>query len=221
MLLEHEDAVRVTTRRARLDKINDDGTQQLVDFRGLKNEVLQKVWRPMEFGFFSMPPKDSDGVMIQMGSRADRTLYYDGGHKDYRPKKRPAGSAGLFDQYGNLLQSEKNQVGLTHNTKIVLQLGKGYDAKDASDYSGNAASIAFDKDNAMTLTYAGSTVTIDKNGNVVAKAKSEFAGGVDGGRWVVARSGRVDLGVTSPSGQAVNKVATDAGYSEIVYAEIA
>ncbi|MGC2780084.1 MAG: phage baseplate assembly protein, partial [Bradyrhizobium sp.] len=76
MLLEHEDAVRVTTRRARLDKIDDDGTQQLVDFRGLKNEVLQKVWRPMEFGYFSMPPKDSDGVMIQMGSRADRTLYY-------------------------------------------------------------------------------------------------------------------------------------------------
>src|SRR5258708_443366 len=129
MLYEHDDAARSTTRRARIVKVDDSGTQQRVDISGLKNEKPKKIWRPIDFGFFSVPPKDTDGVMIQMGGRSDRTLYLDGGHKDYRPKDRPVGSAGLFDQFGNLLQTDKDHWGITHAKKISLQLGKGYDAK--------------------------------------------------------------------------------------------
>lgn len=157
---EHEDAIRVTTRRTQLDKVRDEGTQQLVDFRGLKGEKPQKVWRPMDFGFFSVPPKDSDGVIIQMGSRADRSLYMDGGHKDYRPKQRPAGSSGLYDQYGNLIQTDKDQIAVTHAKKIVFQLGKGYDAKGANDYNGPTISIVVDG-SSMTLTFGSSSVKLE------------------------------------------------------------
>jgi phage gp45-like len=159
MQWEHDDGIRVTTRRARIVKVDDSGTQQLVDLKVLKNEMPQKVWRPIDFGFFSVPPQDTDGVTIQMGSRSDRTLYLDGGHKDYRPTNRPAGSAGLFDQYGNLIQSDKNQLGFTHNSKIILELGQGYSAKGAQNYSGPSVSIEFDS-SSMTLKFGGSTVQL-------------------------------------------------------------
>src|SRR5689334_8838230 len=114
MQFEHDDGIRVTTRRARIVKVDDSGTQQLVDLKILKSELPKKVWRVMDFGHFSVPPEDTDGAVIQMGSRSDRTLYVDGGHKDYRPKNRPAGSSGIFDQYGNLIQTDKNQLAHTH-----------------------------------------------------------------------------------------------------------
>lgn len=162
MQYEHDDSVRVTTRRARIVKVDDSGTQQLVDIKGLKNEMPKKIWRVMDFGHFSVPPDDTDGVMVQMGSRSDRTLYFDGGHKDYRPKNRPAGSSGIFDQYGDLLQSDKDQIAITHAKKFVVQLGKGYDAKDAQDYKGPTVSIAFDG-SSMVLIFGGSTVKLEQN----------------------------------------------------------
>lgn len=181
MEFEHDDGIRVTTRRARIVKVDDSGTQQLVDLKVLKNEKPKKVWRVMEFGHFSVPPDDTDGAVVQMGSRADRTLYFDGGHKDYRPKDRPAGSSGLFDQYGNLLQTDKDHWGITHNTKVALQLGKGYDAKDAEDYKGPSVSIVFDG-SSMVLTFDSSSVKLEGS-KITVKSPH-----------VVIKSDRVDLG---------------------------
>lgn len=160
MNFEHDDAVRSMVRRARIVKVDDSGTQQKLDLKGLKNEEPKKIYRVMPFGHFSVPPKDSEGLMVQMGGRSDRTVYIEGGHKDYRPKDRPAGSSGLFDQYGNLLQSDKDGMAFTHSKKVTIQLGKGYDAKDADSYSGPAVSIVFDG-NAMTLTMGSSTVKLE------------------------------------------------------------
>lgn len=160
MLFEHDDAVRSTTRRARIVKVDDDGTQQLVDLKGLKNEEPKKIYRVVDFGRFAVPPKDTEGLLMQMGGRSDRSVWLDGGHKDYRPKKRPAGSSGLFDQYGDLLQIDKDNFALTHARKVTINLGKGYDAKDAGDYSGPAVSIVFDG-NAMTLTMGSSVVKLE------------------------------------------------------------
>jgi phage gp45-like len=165
---EHDDGIRVTTRRGRITKVDDSGTQQLVDLKILKNELPKKVWRPMDFGYFSVPPNDTDGVVVQMGSRSDRTLYLDGGHKDYRPRNRPAGSAGLFDQYGNLLQTDKDHFGVTHAKKINLQIGKGYDAKDAANYSGPTISIVADS-NSVTITFNDASFKLE-SGKATVKA---------------------------------------------------
>lgn len=244
MLFEHEDGVRVTTRRARIVKVDDSKSQQKVDIKGLKNEKPEKIWRPQDFGFSSNPPKDCDGVLVQMGSRSDRTLYMDGGHEKYRPKKTPVGGSVLFDHTGDIIRVFEKNLDVVHAKKVNIRVGHGYKAGDSGDSSsagtgggggggGDAdspddesskdekkISIVLDGD-AITLTYEGSTVTIEANGNVTAKAKSKFAGGVDGGRWVVARPGRVDLGVMSPDGMAEPQVMTTAGPSEIVYAVIA
>lgn len=178
---EHEDAVRSATRRGRIVNVDDSGTQQLVDLSIMAGEKPEKIWRVMDFGHFSVPPKDTDGAVIQMGSRSDRTLYIDGGHKDYRPRSRPAGSSGLFDQYGNLIQTDKDQIGFTHSKKIALQLGKGYDAKDAGNYSGKSVSIVFDG-NSLTLTFDDSTVKLE-SGKITHTSPH-----------VVIKSAHVDLG---------------------------
>ena len=181
MEYEHDDGLRSATRRARITKVDDSGTQQLVDLKIMKGEKPEKIYRVMEFGHFSVPPSDTDGLVLQMGSRSDRTVYFDGGHKDYRPKNRPAGSSGLFDQYGNLIQSDKNQLGFTHSKKVVLQLGKGYDAKDAGNYNGKSVSITFDG-NSMTLTFDDSSVKLE-SGKITHTSPH-----------VVIKSNRVDLG---------------------------
>ena len=236
---ELDDATRPTTRRARIIKVNDKGTQQRVDISGLKNEKPVKVWNTQPFGFSSNPPKDSDGIIEQAGSRSDRTFYRDAGHEKYRPKRTPEGGAVLFDYAGNIIRMFPEHGDFVHKDKINIRIGHGYKigTEDSGSESGGedeggeegeddesgedekTISIVLDGES-ITLTYEGSTVTIDDEGNVTAKATNRFAGGVDGGKWVVAKSGRVDLGVDGPDDEAPNKVATEAGLSSIVYAVI-
>ncbi|MDA9521966.1 hypothetical protein XI06_17050 [Bradyrhizobium sp. CCBAU 11434] len=233
---EHEDAIRVTTRRARIDKVDDSKSQQRVDIRGLKEEKPQKIWRPQDFGYSSHPPKDCDGVMIQMGSRSDRTLYMDGGHEKYRPKNTPEGGTVLFNHSGDIIRVFKKNLDVVHQKLVNIRIGKGYNAgksslgnaqgqgadqpDDASNQDQKTISIVLMDGDSITLTYQGSTVAIREDGHIVAQAASQFSGGVAGGRWVVVRGDRVDLGVTDPDGEAPCKVATECGLSDIVYAVV-
>ncbi|CUT12545.1 hypothetical protein BF49_3625 [Bradyrhizobium sp.] len=136
MQYEHEDAIRVTTRRARIVKVDDKKSQQRVDVTGLKEEKPQKIWRPQDFGFSSNPPKDCDGVMIQMGSRSDRTLYMDGGHEKYRPKKTPVGGAVLFNHTGDIIRVFKDNLDVVHQKKVNVRIGHGYAAGESGDAGG-------------------------------------------------------------------------------------
>lgn len=231
MQFEHDDAVRSQTRRARIVKVDDKKSQQLVDLRGLKKEKPKEIWRPQDFGYTSVPPKDSDGVMIQMGGRSDRTLYMDGGHEKYRPKKTPDGCSALFNMHGDIIRVFKDNADVVHQKKVNIRIGKGYAAGQSGESSGDGPddkssedtktiSLVLEDGQAITLTYEGSTVTINANGKIVAKAASQFSGGVNGGKWVVVRATRVDLGVSSPDGTAVPQVSTSAGFSSIVYAAV-
>ncbi|WP_198031767.1 phage baseplate assembly protein [Bradyrhizobium sp. Ec3.3] len=215
-------------------KVDDSRSQQRIDLKGLKNEKPKKIWRPLDFGFTSVPPQDCDGYLIQMGSRSDRTLYLDGGHEKYRPKNTPAGCMAIFNQYGDIVRVFKDNADVVHQKKVNIRIGHGYKAGESGD-SGNAStdiddqssedtktiSVVLEDGEAITLTYEGSTVTIREDGHIVAQAASQFSGGVAGGRWVVVRGSRVDLGVTSPDGTATPQVETTAGPSNIVFAEIA
>lgn len=233
---EHDDAIRVTTRRARIDKVDDGKSQQRVDIRGLKEEKPQKIWRPQDFGFSSNPPRDCDGLMIQMGSRSDRTLYLDGGHEKYRPKKTPEGGTVLFNHSGDIIRVFKKNLDVVHQKKINIRIGHGYKAGDSgegaeagegdqgiddeSDKDGRTISVVLEDGERIELEYDGSKVTIDAEGKITCLAASRFAGGVNG-MWVNVFGGRVNLGVKSPDAMAVPQVVTTAGPSEVVFAEIA
>lgn len=230
MQYEHDDAIRSATRRARVVEVDDSKSQQRVDLRGLKNEKPKKVWRPQDFGFSSVPPDDSDGIMEQMGSRSDRTVYRDGGHEKYRPKKTPKGCSVLFNMHGDILRVFKDNTDVVHQKKINIRIGKGYDAgnsdspsgdtDDKSDEDTTTISIVAEDGEAITLTYEGSTITVGADGHIVCQAANQFSGGVAGGKWVVVRGSRVDLGVSGPNGTATPAVITDAGPSTIVFAEV-
>lgn len=136
MIYEHDDAVRPTTRRARIVKVDDKKSQQRVDIRGLKNEKPKKIWRPQDFGYSSNPPKDSDGVMIQMGSRSDRTLYLDAGHEKYRPKNTPEGGTVLFDHKGDIIRVFPKKLDVVHKEKVNIRIGHGYKAGEGDSEGG-------------------------------------------------------------------------------------
>lgn len=234
MLYELDDATLPTTRRARIEKVDDSKSQQKVDISGLKNEKPREIWRPQDYGFSSNPPKDSDGIIEQMGSRSDRTLYRDAGHEKYRPKRTPEGGTVLFDHKGDIIRVFPEHMDHVHAKKINIRIGKGYKADDngennpANDTSEDdlssedteTISLVLQQGQHIQLTYEGSTITLDASGNITCQAATRFAGGVGGGKWVVAKSGRIDLGVSSPSGTAPNAVMTDAGPSTIVFAVI-
>ncbi|WLA52680.1 hypothetical protein QIH80_22975 [Bradyrhizobium elkanii] len=61
-------------------------------------------------------------------------------------------------------------------------------------------------------------VTIQES-YVEVKGASECSCGVDG-RWVYINNGRVNLGVSGPKEAATNRVMTDAGPSQVVWAKI-
>lgn len=231
---EHDDAVRSATRRARIVEVNDKGSQQRVDLRGLKNEKPKKIWRPQDFGFSSVPPKDSDGIMEQMGGRSDRTVYRDGGHEKYRPKRTPEGCSVLFNMHGDIIRVFEDNADVVHQKKINIRIGHGYKAgeggdgegeggeegpDDESDQDTTTISIVLEDGESIELEYDGSKVTIDAEGKITCEATSRFAGGVDG-MWVNVHGGKVNLGVSDPDGVAPNKVATEAGLSSKVFAEI-
>lgn len=139
MQYEHDDGMRPTTRRAQIIKVDDSKSQQRVDISGLKNEKPKKIWRPQDFGFSSNPPKDSDGIIQQMGSRSDRTLYRDAGHKDYRPKNTPEGGSVLFNHSGDIIRVFKDHMDHVHAKKINVRIGHGYKTGGGDDGEGTAS----------------------------------------------------------------------------------
>lgn len=234
MLYEVDDATRPTTRRAVIKKVDDSKSQQRVDVEGLKGEKPKKIWRPQDYGFSSNPPKDSDGIIEQMGSRSDRTLYRDAGHQKYRPKRTPEGGSVLFDHKGDIIRVFPEHLDVVHAKKLNIRIGHGYKAGDDganADANDTSEDDESDKDTkTISIVLDGSKIRLEAEGNsvemdldegtVTATAVNRFAGGVQGGKWVVAKSGRVDLGVSGPDEEAPNKVATEAGLSSIVYAVI-
>ncbi|MGY3588087.1 phage gp45-like [Bradyrhizobium sp. USDA 4350] len=175
MLYEHEDGIRSTTRRSRVVKVDDSRSQQRIDLKGLKNEKPKKIWRAQDFGFTSNPPVDTDGVMIQMGSRSDRTVYLDGGHEKYRPKNTPEGCVALFNQYGDIVRVFKDNADFVHQKKVNIRIGHGYAAGQSGD-SGNASTAIDDQSsqdttNISIVLNAGDSLTVTYD-NASAKFQS-------------------------------------------------
>lgn len=158
---EHDDALRSATRRARVVKVDDSGSQQRIDISGLKNEAPKKIWRTQDFGYSSNPPKDSDGIIDQLGSRSDRTTYRDAGHEKYRPKNTPEGGTVLYNHTGDIVRVFKDKLDVVHSKSINIKIGKGYNAGKSS-VSGSGpddASKSSDDNISIVATTSGVTIT--------------------------------------------------------------
>lgn len=184
MQYEHDDALRSSLRRARIVKVDDSGTQQLVDLKGLKNEEPKKIYRPQDHGFTSNPPEDTEGVIVQMGGRSDRTLYMDGGHKKYRPRKLPVGGTAIYNHTGDIIRVVEKNLDVVHSKKINLQIGKGTDvsgsdgSKDADNSGQKNISVVLTSDS-LVLTFGGATITMADSKITLDAANILLKGSVD------------------------------------------
>ena len=113
---ELNDATRSTVSRVRVVKVDDKKSQQFVNLKVRKSEEHDKVLSIQPHGFSSNPPNDTEGVLIQMGGRSDRSLLLLGSHEKHRPKETKAGGALLYDDKGNVVYS-RGEDGISVNAK--------------------------------------------------------------------------------------------------------
>ena len=103
-------AIKNLLRRVSSTKIDDTGTQQRVEMTGLKGEAFKNVVRLQPYGFSSVPPKGSEGVLLTQGGRSDRAHVLGLEHKDYRPVKRKDGEVVFYDLNGQEVYISKDGI---------------------------------------------------------------------------------------------------------------
>ena len=118
---EHDDALRGMLRRARIENVDDSGSQQQLDLSGFKNDKPRKVVRIGSHGIASNPPKESEGVIISLGGGSDRQMALGFEHREHRPKDLPAGTSVLYDDKGNVIRMYG-----ADGLQIEAKLGKIY-----------------------------------------------------------------------------------------------
>lgn len=114
---ENRDSTVGTLRRARVDKIDDSGAQQIMKkLLGLASEKPEDVYRAQGHGLSSYPPAGSEGLFLSLGGRADRLIGLGFEHKDKRIKNLKEGNTVLYDDKGNVVFA-KGDNGLSVNAK--------------------------------------------------------------------------------------------------------
>jgi len=119
MSFEIDEALRGILRRARVTRVDDDGTQQLVDLSGLKNDKPRKVWHLQQYGVTGNPPADAEMLLLALGGGSDRPLALGGEHREHRPKGLPPGGVALYDAHGKVLKMIGDEVDLDAGGKPV------------------------------------------------------------------------------------------------------
>lgn len=100
---EGQESAIAAVRRVTVTKVDDSGTQQLVNLRGLAGEAPEDIVHLSRFGFGSNPVLGSEGVGISLGGRSDRLMVLGLEHKDHRRKNLPAGTSVVYDNQGNIV----------------------------------------------------------------------------------------------------------------------
>lgn len=123
MIEQIADAVRTMIRRVTLSEVDDSGAQQKMKLRGYAGEELDEVVRAQPFGFSSNPPAGAEGILVQLGGRADRAMVIGVEHPDHRPKAGKAGASIQYDAHGNSILCDEDGVTVTGAVKITLKVG--------------------------------------------------------------------------------------------------
>lgn len=102
----------------RITRVDDSGDLQLVQVTegatgsGYADRVTDQVQRVSEFGFASVPPLDSEVLVLNKGGDRSKPLAIATSHKPSRPKNMQPGDAGIYDVRGA-------KVTLTENGLLI------------------------------------------------------------------------------------------------------
>jgi phage baseplate assembly protein V len=117
---ENRDSTVGTLRRARVEKIDDSGAQQIMKrLLGMSSDEPEDVYRAQSHGFTSHPPAGSEGLFLALGGRSDRLVGLGFEHKDKRPKDLPEGGTALYDADGKVLKFIKDETTLDAGGKPI------------------------------------------------------------------------------------------------------
>lgn len=106
-------------------------------------------------------------------------------------------------------------IGYEHKDKRFTDLKEG----ETVVYYDKTRFVKVGADN-IEVNGGGKEVKVTNADKVTATATTRAALGVQGGRWINAKSGRVNLGVTAPDDDAPCAVGTECGLSAVVFARI-
>jgi phage gp45-like len=152
--MENNDAVVATLRRASVQKVDDSGTQQLVNLIGLASDQPQKVVRVLPHGFSSNPPLQAEGIFKSLGGRSDRGMFIGGEHPQYRQKNVTSGAAVLYDQNGNIIYAN-----MKDGIQISTKTGQIY-VKPASGKNVYLGGTGSDGTYALVSTVSGPSINV-------------------------------------------------------------
>jgi phage baseplate assembly protein V len=129
---EVDDAIRSMLRRSRILKVDDSGTQQLVDVMNLAGDMPKAIYRQQPHGLSSNPPVNSEGFILALGGRSDRLLFLTGEHKDHRPKNLKSGETCVYDAF-------KKTIKLLEDKLVVDAAGQDVQVINAKTITAEAS----------------------------------------------------------------------------------
>lgn len=99
----------------------DDGTgaHQRVDVSGLAGERFTKVIRSQPFGFSSVPPAGSRGLLLLGGANREVAALIGAEHGDHRPTGMVAGATAIYGAQGEIISLVGTEIRIKAAT-IVL-----------------------------------------------------------------------------------------------------
>lgn len=96
-------------RRVGLADIDATGAQHMVRATGLKGEEVLAP-RHKEFGFSSVPPTGSIGLLASLGGRSDRGLILGLDHPAYGPRDLGTGHTAIYNSTGDIVSLVERRV---------------------------------------------------------------------------------------------------------------
>lgn len=94
--------------KALIDTTDDTTPIQTCKVSSLDSEVFDGIERIQEYGFSSVPPKDSEAVIVEVGGARDHLLVIATDSHDHRPAGGQPGEVQIFSQYGQVIKLAKD-----------------------------------------------------------------------------------------------------------------
>ncbi|MBN9459064.1 MAG: phage baseplate assembly protein [Bosea sp.] len=129
-----QDQTRAMISRGRLMGSDDSGDYQKITARGFAREELEGIVRHQQFGLSSNPGPGSEGLLLRLGGRAERTIAILFELLGARPRSLPVGATALYNAFGLVWKLLADKADLDHGGKNLHARGAGKVKVEASDW---------------------------------------------------------------------------------------
>jgi phage baseplate assembly protein V len=118
--------LRLLVTKALVDAVDDSTALQLLKVKALESEAIEQVENIQQYGFSSIPPRDSEVVLVEVGGSRDHLLAIASDNSAGRPTGGVEGEVTVWSQYGQSIRQRMDGSLLlqTQNGEIEIKNGK-------------------------------------------------------------------------------------------------